>query len=300
MARLALLLFVLPGMLFAGSGNDSSIATYRTTVSEVSITFVTTDQNNHPVNTVQKDDFAVVDNSVVVREFRSLSRSGQTALDVVLLVDASESVAPRFPAAMKEVLRLVSQTQAVTDDRISVVSFSGLQPAAICAGDCRGREGARSLLAIRPEGATPLFDALAYGAQFLSKRRNPGIQPVLILFSDGNDTISRASLQDALQALISSGTRLYAIDTNMPGEDGHGSAVLQQMSDATGGRYFAGREDAGGALQSALEDLHASYVVTYQVPSPRVGFHSLRILPKHNLTLRFRSRNGYYCGTSTP
>ena len=300
MTRSALLLLILPALVFAASANDPPAATYRTTVSEVRVTFFTTDENNHPVDTVRKDDFAVVDSSMVVREFRSLSRSDETRLDVVVVVDASESVAPRFQATMNEVLRLVFQRQVTTDDNISVVSFGGPQPAVICTRNCRNPAARGSLLAMKAAGATPLFDALAYGVELISRRRTPGVRPVLILFSDGNDTISKTSAQDALRSVIASGTLLYAVDMNKPGDASYGSAALQQMADATGGRYFSFREGAANVLQTALVDLRASYVVTYQAPTPAVGFHSLRILPKHNLNLRFHCRNGYYYGTDIP
>jgi VWFA-related protein len=298
--RSALLLFMLPALVFAASANDPPAATYRTTVSEVRVTFFTTDENNHPVDTVRKDDFAIVDSSMVVREFRSLSRSDETALDVVVVVDASESVAPRFQATMNEVLQLVFQRQVTTDDNLSVVSFGGRQPAVICARNCRSQDAGRRLLAMKAAGATPLYDALAYGANFISGRRTPGVRPVLILFSDGNDTISKTSAPDALQAVVASGTLLYAVDMNKPGDASSGSAALQQMADETGGRYFSFREGAANVLQTALKDLRASYVVTYQVPTPAVGFHSLRILPKHNLNLRFHSRSGYYYEPDVP
>ena len=153
---------------------------------------------------------------------------------------------------------------------------------------------------MKAAGATPLFDALAYGVEIISGRRTPAVRPVLILFSDGDDTISRTSAQDALHAVIASGARLYAVDMSRPGDASYGSAALQQMADQTGGSYFSFREGAANVLQTALKDLRASYVVTYQVPTPAVGFHSLRILPKHNLNLRFHCRNGYYYGTDIP
>jgi VWFA-related protein len=298
--RSALLLLILPAFAFAANANDSPATTYRTAVSEVRVTFFTSDDKNRPVDTIRKDDFAIVDGDTVVREFRSLSRSDDTALDVVVLVDSSESVAPRFQATMNEALQMVSQRHVTTDDNIAVVSFAGLQPALICSRNCRSPAAGRNLLALKPAGATPLFDALAYAAKLISSRRAPGVRPVLILFSDGDDTISKTSAQDALRAVIASGAPLYAIDMNKPGDGWRGSAALQQMAEATGGRHFSAREGAANVLHTALEDLRASYVVTYQVPSPAVGFHSLRILPKHNLNLRFHCRNGYYYGTDIP
>lgn len=298
MTRSVLLLFLLSGFVFAG--NDPPTATYHSTVSEVRVTFFATDESNHPIASIRKDDFAVVDGDMVVREFRSLTPSDETALDVVVVLDASESVTPRFQATVNAVLQLLSQKQIATDDHISVMSFAGLQPAVLCARNCRSSDASQKLLSAKAAGATPLFDTLAYGANFISSRQVPGVRPVLILFSDGDDTISKTSAPDALQAVIASGALLYAIDMNQPGDASRGSAALRKMAEATGGRYFSLRDGAANVLQAALEDLRASFVVTYALPTPAVGFHSLRILPKHNLNLRFHCRNGYYYGNSFP
>ena len=296
----ALLFLMLSRVALAGSAYDPPAVTYRTTVSEVRITFFGTDEKNRPVDKIGKDDFAVVDNGIVVRDFRSLTRSQETALDVVAAVDASESVAPRFQATVTDVLQLVSQRQLATDDNISVMTFSGLRPLVICARDCRSAAAGQKLLAVKAAGATPLFDALADGARFISNRRTPGVRPVLILFSDGDDTISKTPARDALEEVIASGALLYAIDLNKTGEFTRGSDALQQMAEMTGGRYFPAGEGAVHVLKTALEDLRASYVVTYQLPSRAVGFHSLRILPRHNLNLRFHCRNGYYYENDIP
>ena len=294
-----LLLLVFPCVFSASSTSDAPAASYRTTTSEVRVAFFATDQNNHPVESVEQDDFAVVDSGFVIRDFRSLTRSNETALDVVLLVDASESVAPRFRATVNDVLQLVSEESAAADN-VSVVSFAGLRPVLLCTGDCRGPEAAKKLLAVKAAGVTPLFDTLTYAADFLSRRQSAGVRPVLILFSDGYDTISMTSAHDALEAVIASGAPLYTIDLSESGHDSAGSAVLQQMAEATGGRSFCIRDGAVNVLQAVLGDLRASYLVTYLLPSRAPGFHPLHILPKHNLKLRFHCRSGYYYEKDRP
>jgi len=295
-----LLFLVLPHSAFAGNATDLPAATYRTTVSEIRVTFFATDDKNRPVDKIEKDDFAVVDNGMVIRDFRSLMRSDETALDVVALVDASESVAPRFQATVYDVLQLVSQKQSAPDHAISVMSFSGLQATLLCSDNCRSTGSGQRLLAAKAEGATPLFDALAYSADFVAQRRAPGVRPVLILLSDGDDTISKISSRDAVEAVIASGANVYAIDSNRSGSASHSSMGLQRIAEATGGRYFPAEAHPAEVLRSAQEDLHASYIVTYQLPSHTAGFHSLRILPKHNLNLQFHCRSGYYYGTKNP
>lgn len=184
--RLALLALTVLACVFtctaaAEDTNDSSsLPTYRSTVSEVRVTFFATDENNHPLATLTKSDFAVVDNERVVRNFRSFTHSDETSLDVVALVDLSESVAPRFRVAMSDVLQLVAREQSIPDDNIAVLSFGGIRPAILCSSGCRASDAVSRLLAVKSSGTTPLFDALVFGADFISHHRRAGVRPILI------------------------------------------------------------------------------------------------------------------------
>jgi VWFA-related protein len=294
--RSALLaLFVLTYASVADDTNRSSgLPTYRSTVSEVRVTFFATDENNHALATLTKSDFAVVDNELVVRNFRSFTHSDETSLDVVALVDLSESVAPRFRVAMSDVLQLVAREQSIPDDNIAVLSFGGISSAILCSSGCRASDSVSKLLAVKSSGTTPLFDALIFGADFISHHRRAGARPVIILFSDGNDTISLHSAGNALEAVLDGGALIYSVDIGTPRNPSSGSMFLRRVSEATGGRYFSLRDGAATVLNAVLEDLRASYVVTYALPSHQDGFHSLRLLPTHNLNLTFHSRNGYF------
>jgi VWFA-related protein len=302
-----LALFVLTYVSAADDTNRSSgLPTYRSTVSEVRVTFFATDESNHPVATLTKSDFAVVDNELVVRNFRSFTHSDETSLDVVALVDLSESVAPRLRVAMNDVLQLVAREQSIPDDNISVLSFGGTfggtfggaRPAILCSSGCRASDSVSRLLAVKSSGTTPLFDALIFGADFISHHRRAGVRPVLILFSDGNDTISLHSPREAVEAVLDGGALIYSVDMGTSENQTSGSTFLRQVSDATGGRYFSlgfsQQHGAAAVLNAVLEDLRASYVVAYDLPRHQDGFHALRLLPTHNLNLKFHSRNGYY------
>jgi len=290
----------------ADDTHSSDLPTYRSTVSQVRITFFATDENNRPVANMTKSDFAVVDNEMVVRGFRSFTHSDETSLDVVALVDLSESVAPRFRVAIADVLQLVAREQSIPDDNMSVLSFggtvggmsAGLRPAVLCSSGCRASDSVGRLMGVKSSGATPLFVALIFGADFIAGHRREGVRPVLILFSDGNDTISLHSRREALEAVLAGGALIYAVDMGTSRNQTSGSTFLRQASEATGGRYFSMRvspqDGAAAVLNAVLEDLRASYVVAYDLPSHQTGFHSLRLLPTHNLNLTFHSRNGYF------
>jgi VWFA-related protein len=310
-----LAVLVLTYALAAEDTNDpSSLPTYRSVVSQVRVTFFATDENNHPVAPLTKSDFAVVDSEFVIRNYRSFTPADESALDVVALVDLSESVAPRLRVTMSAVLQLVAREQSLPDDNIAVLSFGGtfegtpgggvgsIHPAIFCSSGCRAAGAANRPLAVKNSGATPLFDAVLFGADFLSHHHRAGARPVLILFSDGKDTISMHSAREALDAVLNDGVLIYSVDTGTSGSPSSkqkaGSMFLRQVSEATGGRYFplrfSPKDDAVTVLNAALEDLRASYVVTYDLPSHQAGFHSLCLMPTHNLNLTFHSRNGYY------
>lgn len=291
---LAVLLSVFP-VFAAENTSDSPPATIHSRASEVRISFFAT-ENNRLVNEIGKDDFAVVDNDEVIRNFRSLGRSDETPLEVVILLDASASVKSRFHQTMSEVVSLVSSPE-LADTDIEVVRFAGLAPDVLCSGNCRTSVAQQQLLASESSGATPLYDALEYATDVISRRHAPELRQLLLLFSDGEDTVSKTSPRDALDALVASDALLYAININRF-EDAEGDAVLQQLARATGGRSFPIKNGSVSILQSILQDLRASYVVTYQLPSRAAGFHSLRILPKHNLNLRFHCRRGYFYAES--
>ncbi|HUM07161.1 MAG TPA: VWA domain-containing protein [Terriglobales bacterium] len=277
----------------SGAGAGGNATTFYSNVSEVRVTFYASDGKGRRLP-VSSRDFAIVDNGVVIRNFRSFGRSNETQVDMVALVDVSDSVTPSFRVAMNDVLQLVSREQAAPDGNIAVLSFGGLRPAVLCASGCRTPGATSTLLGVRSGGLTPLHDGLVFGADFVARHRRPGVRPVLILFSDGRDTISMHSAREALDAAVNSGALLYAVDTGTSGEGSDGSAFLRGISTATGGRYFSVHDGAATILKAVLDDLSSSYVVTYEPPRRQNGFHSIRLLPTRNLNLRFHNRTGYY------
>jgi VWFA-related protein len=262
-------------------------------VSEVRLTFFATDETNHGVETIHNNDFAVVDDGLVIRQFRSFARSNITHLEIVVLVDMSQSVVSRFRQEIGDVLQLISSTQSISEDHISVISFGGMRQTVICSGNCRDSSVTSRLLETKADGATPLFDALQFAGNFVAQRRAADARPVVILFSDGEDTISRVSSIDALHAVLESEAQIYAVDLNDPRRFSNGAAALDILAEATGGSHLSIHQGAAQILDAVLEDLHAGYLVTYKLPNSAAGFHSVRILPTRNPKLKFRCRGGY-------
>lgn len=274
------------------SPGDRPEYTYRTGVSEVRLTFSATDQNDHGVATLQATDFAVVDKGVIVRDYQSFSRTDYTKLQMVILPDSSESVSRKFRREITDTIELLSRSSGVPEENISLISFRNGKPVVICAGNCRANHAEEQLPSTQTAGTTPLYDTITFASELLAERGDAQTEKALILFSDGQDTASLRSLDDAFDASIRNDIRIYSIDLGKGATPG--TPVLQAFAKVTGGRYFSTSSGASQALDLLLEGFRASYRVTYRLPTHARGFHEIRILPTHNLNLQFRSRSGYY------
>jgi VWFA-related protein len=286
---------VLLGIFPLGTTADRPAPTYRSEVQEVRLTFYATDEHNQNVNGIQKNDFAVVDSERVIRDFRSFGRSPETKLDLMILIDCSESVLPHFKQEISDVLQLIGQSRWIADDKISLISFCGTTPVMACSGSCRDWLLGNRLENLQAAGQTPLYDAVELAGEFLGQRRRPEVRPVILLFSDGEDTISKTSAMDALVSVLSSDAQVYSVDLDA-GHSSRGTMVLRGLSATTGGRYVQPEIGAPKLLSAVIDDLHSAYVLTYTLPNQAAGFHPVRILPTHNLNLRFRCRRGYFYG----
>jgi len=273
---------------------DSSGVTLRSNVSEVRVAFSTTDQNNRVIATVQPTDFAIVDQDRVVRDFRSFSRSEYTRMDVVVLVDASGSATPRFREEFSHVLQLIADTKGVPDESFSVVSFRDLKPTVVCDGNCRELHINAEVPIISSGGTTPLYDSIVFASRMLARRADLRTRRVLVLFSDGADTISLNSFTDAMNSALDNDVAMYTVDASSQHPVASGALVLRSFAVNTGGRYFPIEVGTDKVIDAIFEDFRATYIVTYKVPSRTVGFHQVSIFPTHNLGLRFHCRRGYY------
>lgn len=271
---------------------ESQRVTYRRVVSEVRLVFSATGENNQNVQELGKDDFAVVDDEQVIREFRSLTRSVSTNLDVIMLIDSSESVLSHFREESVDAAKMILYSAWNPGDRVSVLTFGGTETRVICDEDCSDAFTADR--SVPQGGATPLLDAVEVATRLLEKRKQADVWPVIILFSDGDDTISKATFTQLRETILTGDTRIYAVDVSDSKQPSNGAATLQRLADESGGRYFLLSEGPARIFHDVLDDLHSARLVIYRLPNSRSDFHSIRILPTHNLKLHFRCRQGYY------
>jgi VWFA-related protein len=273
---------------------DETGYTFRSSSNEVRLAFAASDRQGHVIKTLAASDVAVADNGSIIRHFRSFHPAAESPLDLVILLDASDSLAAQIPDEIAEVRNFVDDSNWGEHDRVSILAFGGLRPMLICARNCGGQYAQVKLNGLRASGATPLFDALFQATEMLRENRNPEARPAMILFSDGMDTISMHSLSDALQAAQNMQSAIYAVNSSSPkSAAGSGDRVLNYLAGSTGGLSFAPGQNVSRILSMVLDDLHSGYVLTYDLPQQSAGQHTVRILPTSDPKLQFRSRQAY-------
>jgi Ca-activated chloride channel family protein len=151
----------------------------------------------------------------------------------------------------------------------------------------------------KPEGATKLLEAIAHAAEYL--RLSPG-RKVLVIVSDGADTVSDITFDETLRRVLAADCQIYAVQTgafeNANLVDLIAIRRLETFSDRTGGAVYVPKTN--GELDTAFaqisSDLAQQYVLSYyptdEGRDTRFRVINLRVKTRPNL--RVRARRGYY------
>lgn len=190
--------------------------------------------------------------------------SDNVSLDLVLAVDVSGSMKPAMPklkAAVKEFLSAISPTDQVTvlgfNDSIFPLTRKSTDPA----------QRLKAVDRLAPWGATALYDVIISGVDILG--RGTG-RKAMVVFSDGEDQGSHASLADVERRLEASDVSLYMI------AEGRGlkmealKKTMSKLAGASGGRVVATEkiEDLQAAFAELLDELSHQYLLGYTSTNP--------------------------------
>ena len=121
---------------------------------------------------------------------------------------------------------------------------------------------------MKAKGRTPLYDAIVQASEALARR--PEKRRAILVVSDGADTESRASLDQAVRKAVEAHLLVYAVDMSDRAVYGAsagpgGAGILKNMAVRTGGQFF--QTPGGGKLREAfaatVEELRHQYTLTY-------------------------------------
>ncbi len=259
------------------------------------------DEKGHFVSGLTKDDFIVLDDGKE-QPISYFGLESNQPLTVALVIDRSRSVESALSQAQAAARDFFSSVLRAGKDRAAVIAFdSGVYVAQDFTDDAGTL--AAAALKLTAAGGTSIFDAVYKTVRDKLEGGEEG-RRVIVLITDGDDTTSRASLDQAIEMALKNNVIIYAIrvsgDGSLNVRDLRGKPVLDRLTEATGGRQFhlnGDENQLAGFFTKLQDELRSQYSVGYQfqaAPSDR-SFHKLTIEMKQP-NLKAFTRRGYYSG----
>lgn len=201
-------------------------------------------------------DFRILENG---HEAEILSAEAVEAdpMDVFLVVDTSGSMrGASLDAAKSAALAFVEELQ--NGSRVAVLAFSETARMVAPLGSVDAPAVGTGVGALEARGETALYDALRLTAD---EAGLAGVErPIAVVLSDGGDTVSRTTLDDAVKALRSAGVPVLVVALPSAEAD---TGVLETIAAQTGGRFVGVAE--ADALTEVYQDLARGLQTTWDV-----------------------------------
>src|SRR5580658_7613366 len=274
--------------------------TLKVDVKLVNVYVTVTDAHGAPVAGLKKENFVLQEDG---REqtIKVFDKESALPISIALAIDTSLSTRHDLPLEQASAKRFVRDIVRPVD-ALSVFSFSeavSQSPFGYTADMKRIDEGIDH---IRLGAATALFDAVYLASRSLDRRQG---RKVLVLITDGGDTVSRVDYKGAARAAEEAEALVYSIIVvpieNSAGREIGGEHALIQLSEDTGGKYYyaTSMSQLDNAFHQISEELRNQYLLAYY-PSQRASNSEFRRIqvgvsgPADPSSYHVRHRVGYY------
>lgn len=285
------------------------------------------DKDNHFVTSLKQTDIRLLENGVQ-REIFTFMPANDRPLTVILLIDVSQSQRDKLPEEKAVALAFVRRIIRSKQDRVGVVSFTAdsmvEQPLTGYMADVRrtierlqvvdaasGYQGKGTAL---PPGSphdrdptvfgkTAIWDAVWLTCRYILSPLPADTRKVIVLLTDGEDTSSRAYIEEAIEAAVQTDAVVYPIGIgdrkySFGAEQKTG---LSRLAEMTGGLAFFPNEGdkSKNAFGKIEKTLRAQYLIAYSPSAKASGgaYPQVEIeltnstLRKQGLRLLYRHRH---------
>ncbi|WP_255462498.1 VWA domain-containing protein [Granulicella sp. WH15] len=277
---------------------DEPTFTLKQQVNEVDLFFTVTDSKGRFVTGLKQENFGLLDDQRPPERVFRFQQQTDLPLRVGIMLDTSSSIRTRFKfeqdAAIDFFLQILHR-----NDRAFVEGFD-IQ--LNLAQDFTNNidllnEGIRKL---RPGGGTALFDSIYNTCknQMLTLQEEGTVRKAIVLVSDGDDNYSRSNEEDAIKMCQRAETLVYTISTDTSPSKGKGGAVLERISEATGGKAFFPNklEDVAIGFKSIEEELRSQYSLVYRPAEFKQdgSFRTIYLAATDSRRYHVRVKRGYF------
>jgi VWFA-related protein len=288
----------------ADQGQEREVVNIR----RVRLPITVTDKKGVFVSGLTAGDFLVFEDKVPQQIDSFTSEQNNTLpLYVAVLMDTSPSTAAKLKFEQESAMNFI---QTVVRPRKDRVLFATFDDQVILRQDFTDRLELldRAVFAVKKTGSqTALYDAIW---QFCDeKMRSAQGRRALVIITDGDDTYSRADINDAIDIAQRTETTIFAISTKaglssaVPGVEAgtikdKGDKGLVQLCEETGGiAFFTGDILAlERSFTKIAKELRSQYLITYKPTNDRYDGSYRRVDVKFaggRDNLKLRTKRGY-------
>lgn len=284
----------------------------RVEVDLVNVVFSVTDRRSRVVTGLGPDDFRVYEDGVQ-QEINRFSSETNLPLRIGLLIDTSNSVRPRFQFEQEAAIDFLHTVLRPRQDQAFVLSFD-MAPVLVQDYSDDPQALADAIRNLRAGGGTSLYDAIYLASKMkLGESSGSELRKMLIVLSDGDDTSSRVSREEALEMARRNEVTIFTVSTGAPPinynpetarmqnpcqvKGAEGDKVLEYFADSTGGVSYCpfSTIDVGRSFEQIANQLRTQYTLAY-TPTNRVRDGAFRriTIESRREQLRIHHRPGYY------
>ena len=267
MSRTRVALSALALLLPAAFLLRAQVETLRVNVHLVNVFVNVVDAHGAPVANLQKTNFTLAEDGTP-QAISIFEKQTNVPLSVVLAVDTSGSTRKDL-GDEQHAARDFAKALLTPQDTLSLFEFnSDVREVVPFTSDVHEIEDGLHNLRVGP--ATAFYNAVVLASQTLRPR--PG-RKVLVIVSDGGDTVGGSSFDQALAAAQGGEVMVYSlIDVPIEadaGRDTGGEHAMITLSQETGGRsFYVDQIGLAAAFSKISEDLRTQYLLGYYPRHP--------------------------------
>jgi Ca-activated chloride channel homolog len=238
-------------------------------VDEVILTFHAADAHGRPISDLKLDELSLFDNGKPPRKILAFQSLQNRPIRAGILVDKSESMGQDLSTNRTISTKYIQHLLRQQTDQIFIMNFASLSqiaqpwtsdPTALTAGLRKFTDVGSHI------PGTAVFDAIYRAClnQF-GHVDDVGSGKFILLFSDGEDNASQASLKEAVGECERTNTAIYAFRSEPKSTFGApGPGVLAELTSETGGRVFH-EDDSEVEIDNDLRTIEADIRDQYRL-----------------------------------
>jgi Ca-activated chloride channel family protein len=274
--------------------------TLKVDVNLVNVFVTVTDAQGAPIGGLKKENFVLKEDDRE-QKISVFDRESALPLSIALAIDTSLSTRSDLPlekASAKHFVRTILRPI----DALSVYAFSEVVHESTPGYTADLKRIDEGIDHLRVGAATALYDAIYLASRSLDHRKG---RKVMVLITDGGDTISKIDYKEAVRAAEEAEALVYSIIIvpieSSAGRETGGEHALIQLSEDTGGKYYYATSIAqlDEAFRKISDELRTQYLLAYY-PTQHASFSQFRRIEvkvtgaPESTAYRVRHRVGYY------